>query len=96
MYGKNYYVYIMSNSHCTVFYVGITNNLDRRSIEHVHKLHKNSFTAKYNIEKLLYYETYDNPDDAIRREKQLKKWGRSKKLMLIKKENPEMRNLLEE
>ncbi|PIZ96733.1 MAG: hypothetical protein COX80_00655, partial [Candidatus Magasanikbacteria bacterium CG_4_10_14_0_2_um_filter_33_14] len=45
MYGKNYYVYIMSNSHCTVFYVGITNNLDRRSIEHVHKLHKNSFTA---------------------------------------------------
>ena len=96
MYGKNYYIYIMSNNHSTVFYVGITNNLDRRSIEHIHKLHKNSFTTKYNIERLLYYETYDNPTDAIRREKQLKKWGRSKKLLLIKKENPEMRNLLEE
>ena len=83
----------MSNNHNTVLYIGITNSLERRDIEHKWKLDKNSFTAKYNIEKMLYFEDYDNPNDAIKREKQLKGWIRKKKLDLIKKQNPELKDL---
>ena len=85
----------MSNKYNTVYYVGITNILDRRAVEHKWKLNKNSFTAKYNINKLLYFEEYDNPTDAIRREKQLKGWRRNKKIQLIKKINPDMEDLFE-
>lgn len=85
----------MTNPHNTVFYVGITNSLDRRSVKHKWKLNKNSFTSKYNISKLLYFESFDNPADAIRREKQFKGWRRDKKLNLIKKLNPDMRDLFE-
>ena len=95
MYGKYYYIYIMSNQHDTVFYIGITNSVDRRAIEHKWKLDKNSFTAKYNINKMLYFEEYDNPTYAIRREKQLKGWTRQKKLDLIKKQNPELKDLFD-
>ena len=83
----------MSNKYNTVYYIGITDSLDRRNIEHKWKLNKNSFTAKYNINKLLYFEEYDNPKDAIAREKQLKGWRREKKINLIKKVNPEMDDL---
>ena len=93
MYGKYYYVYIMSNKYNTVYYIGITNTLDRRVVEHKWKLNKNSFTEKYNINKLLYFEEYDNPTDAITREKQLKGWLREKKIKLIKKINPKMDDL---
>ncbi len=95
MYGKYYYIYIMSNQHDTVFYIGITNNIDRRTIEHKWRLDENSFTAKYNINKMIYYEEYDNPTDAIRREKQLKGWTRKKKVELIKKQNPDLRDLFD-
>lgn len=93
MYGKYYYIYIMSNQRMTVYYTGITNDIDRRSIEHKLKLNKHSFTHKYNINKLLYYEEFDNPNEAIRREKQLKGWSRKKKINLIKKINFEMKDL---
>jgi len=96
MYGKSYYVYIMSNKHHTVYYVCITNTLERRTMEHIWKLNKNSFTSKYNICKLLYAEDYPTPDQAIAREKQLKKWSRSKKIALIKKQNPTMKDLFTE
>ena len=85
----------MSNQHDTVLYIGITNNIDRRTIEHKWKLDKNSFTAKYNINKMLYFEEYDNPIDAIKREKQLKGWTRKKKLELIKKQNSDFRDLFD-
>jgi len=85
----------MCNKHNTVYYIGITNTLDRRAIEHKWKLNKNSFTARYNICKLLYFEEYDNPTDAIAREKQLKGWRRDKKINLIIKLNPTMRDLFE-
>lgn len=85
----------MTNKYHTVYYVGMTNMLDRRTIEHKWKINKTSFTAKYNINKLLYFEEYDNPNDAITREKQLKKWRREKKLNLIKNFNPKMRDLFE-
>ncbi|PJA89682.1 MAG: endonuclease [Candidatus Magasanikbacteria bacterium CG_4_9_14_3_um_filter_32_9] len=90
---KTYYVYILSNCRRTVYYVGITNQLERRAIEHKYKKDKNSFTAKYNINELLYYEKYDNSIYAIQREKQIKSWRREKKINLIKKLNPEIKNL---
>ena len=83
----------MSNKNHTVYYVGMTNTMDRRVMEHKCKVNNHSFTAKYNINKMLYYEEYDNPNDAISREKQLKGWRREKKINLIKKVNPEMNDL---
>ena len=75
---KSYYVYIMTNKSKTL-YVGMTNNLERRVYEHKNKLIE-GFTKKYNINKLVYYETFDNVNDAIRREKQIKGWLRIKKI----------------
>ena len=74
-----YYVYILSNSHNTVIYTGITNDLVRRVYEHKQQLDKGSFTAQYNVEKLVYYEQTNNPEAAIAREKQIKSWNRKKK-----------------
>ena len=78
---KNYYVYIVSNEARTL-YIGITNNLERRLYEHKNKL-INGFTKKYNLTKLVYYETTIDVRDAIAREKQLKGWLRIKKITLI-------------
>lgn len=68
-------------------YIGVTNNLERRLYEHKNKL-TDSFTKKYNLTKLVYYETTDDINDAIHREKQLKGWLRIKKIMLIEEDNP--------
>jgi putative endonuclease len=87
-----YYVYILSNRHDTVFYVGVTNDLRRRLREHREKVYP-GFTKRYNIGKLLYFEPYQWLQDAIAREKQLKRWSRAKKLRLVHTINPEMRNL---
>ena len=89
---KQYYVYIATNSRNNVLYTGITNNLDRRIYEHKNKLLK-GFTSKYNIDKLVYYEVYDDAIDAISREKQIKAGSRQKKIDLIKEANPEFRDL---
>ena len=88
---KDYYVYIMTNKSKTL-YTGISNNLIRRVYEHKNKLVE-GFTKKYNIEKLVYFELFNNPDDAIRREKQIKGWLRKKKIDLIKSMNPEWKDL---
>ncbi len=82
----------MMNRYNTVSYIGITNNIAHRIWQHKEKVNK-GFTKKYNINKLVYYETFDNPDEAIAREKQLKQWSRSKKVELIKKENHEFKDL---
>jgi len=78
---KNYYVYILSNEARTL-YIGVTNNLERRLYEHKNKL-INGFAKKYNLTKLVYYETTTHVRDAIAREKQLKGWLRIKKIALI-------------
>ena len=89
---KKYYVYIISNKYHTVYYTGFTNNLVRRVYEHKKK-YVEGFTKKYRIDKLLYFEIIDNPEEAILREKQIKDYRREKKLKLIKKQNPNMKDL---
>jgi putative endonuclease len=89
---KNYCIYILTNKNNTVLYVGVTNNLTRRIWEHKSKLIE-GFTKKYNIDKLVYFESFDNPKYAIKREKQLKAGSRKKKIELINKINPEWKDL---
>jgi len=89
---KVYYLYILRN-HSGNFYIGITSNLIKRVWEHKNKFVK-GFTEKYNIDKLIYYETYSDPETAILREKQLKNWSRKKKINLIIKMNPKFEELI--
>ncbi len=84
----------MTNKSRTL-YTGVTNDLNRRVYEHKNKLIK-GFTSKYNITKLVYYEEYNDINDAIRREKQIKGWSRKKKIELIESINPEWKDLSEE
>jgi|GEM_PF-174464 len=85
---RYYYVYILSNKYNNVLYVGITNDLIRRVYEHKNKL-VDGFTEKYNVDKLVYYELFNDPINAITREKQLKGYSRKKKVELITSLNPE-------
>jgi putative endonuclease len=87
----SYYVYITA-SRSLVLYIGVTNNLQRRLYEHKMNLFE-GFTKQYDVDRLLYYETFSSVDQAIAREKQLKGWSRSKKLTLIKKMNPELKEI---
>ena len=77
-----YYVYILTNASHKILYTGITNDLERRCYEHIHKLVK-GFTQKYNVNKLIYFEIFEDIDLAISREKQIKGYSRSKKVALI-------------
>jgi len=85
----------MTNKHNKVLYTGITSDLKRRVYEHKEKL-VNGFTKKYNITKLVYYEVFDNPENAILREKQIKAGSRQKKIDLINTTNRKWLNLYEE
>lgn len=87
-----YYVYILTNIRNTVYYTGVTNNLTRRVYEHKNKL-IDGFTKKYNVNKLVYFESTTDVKSAILREKQIKNLNRSKKLSLIEKNNPEYNDL---
>jgi putative endonuclease len=92
---RQYCVYIMTNNYNTVLYTGVTNNLKRRVLEHKSKL-KESFTKKYNVTKLVYYEVTDDIHAAIIREKQIKGGSRQKKLDLVNSLNPEWKDLFNE
>ncbi len=85
-----YKVYILTNQNKTVLYIGVTNDLVRRLKQHRFDGNQKSFTHRYQCFYLLYFERYDEITEAIQREKQLKKWSRSKKLALIKSSNPEL------
>ena len=87
---RPFFVYVMTNRSGTL-YVGVTNNLQRRLLEHQRGL--GSFTSRYRLVKLIYYEATDGPYAAITREKQIKGWTREKKLALIRTENPAMKDL---
>ncbi len=86
------YVYIVSNYTRTVVYVGVTGNLPRRLYEHRNELIV-GFSRRYHTRYLVHVEQYSNMLDAIRREKQLKKWGRDKKDALIRSFNPTLKDL---
>ena len=85
-----YYTYILTNKAKTVLYIGVTNNLKIRLKQHEESLNPNSFTAKYNVHFLIYYEKYTWIQIAIAREKELKGWKRDKKIELIKGLNPDL------
>ena len=91
---KSFYVYIAANKSNSVLYTGITNDLLRRMYEHKNKLVA-GFTAKYNVNKLVFFEAFSNPQEAIVAEKKIKGWLRSKKIILIEKDNPQWKDLSE-
>lgn len=90
-----YYIYILTNTYNTTFYIGVTNNLSRRVFEHQQKFVP-GFTSKYKLNKLVYIEQCENVENAIVREKQLKNWHRPWKINLIRKQNPNFKDLIEE
>lgn len=92
---RNYFIYIIANFSDTTLYIGVTNNLDRRIFQHRQGV-VNSFSKKYHLTKLVYFEEYNDIQEALIREKQLKNWHRSWKINLIKEFNPEFKNLLED
>jgi len=83
---KSYWVYVLTNKINTVLYVGVTNDLKRRIYEHKNKLVE-GFTKKYNLTKLVYFEEFPSPKDAIAVEKKIKGWSRWKKVQLIQYKN---------
>ena len=87
-----YFVYILSNKKDGVLYIGVTNDLERRIFEHKNKLVK-GFTSKHNLDKLIYFEKFQYLDDAIKREKNMKKWKREWKIKLIIENNPNWEDL---
>ena len=89
---KRYYVSIMTNEARTL-YVGVTNDLARRVYEHKRRSTAGSFTSKYNLNRLAYYEEFGEVRDAIAREKEIKGWLRAKKVALIEALNPEWDDL---
>ncbi|MEO6729486.1 MAG: GIY-YIG nuclease family protein [Candidatus Dojkabacteria bacterium] len=91
-----YFVYLMTNKYNKTIYCGITNNLIRRCIEHTIGINKKSYTFKYNISRLVYYEVFLDPKSAIGREKQIKNYSRNSKILLIEKVNSEWVNLFDE
>jgi putative endonuclease len=89
-------VYILTNDRRTVLYTGVTSNLVKRNAQHKVGWSPTAFTRKYNVHRLVYLETTTNITSAIRREKQIKGWVRSKKIALIESTNPEWRDLSDE
>ena len=88
-----YYVYILANITGTVVYTGVTRDLVRRVYEHKHNCDPNSFTAKYAVHKLVYFEETSSSYAAISREKQIKSWNRKRKNQLIESMNPKWEEL---
>ena len=92
----NYYVYVMSNRTNGVLYVGVTSDLVRRAYEHRNHLDRNSFTSKYHVTKLVYFEQTRDVKAALEREKQIKSWKRDRKMALIVESNPRMLDLYDQ
>ena len=88
-----YYVYILANHTRTTIYVGVTRELLRRVDEHRRHVYPDSFTAKYDVVELVYFEAFNHIDDAIGREKQLKSWSRKRKNALVNTRNPDWQDL---
>ena len=89
----SFYVYILTNKNNNVFYVGMTNDLVRRVYQHKQHMDPKSFTARYNVTKLVYFEETTDVRAALEREKQLKSWKRAPKIALVMGSNPRMIDL---
>jgi putative endonuclease len=87
-----YYVYLLASGKHKTLYLGVTNDLVRRIHEHKTKAIP-GFTSRYNVVRLVWFETYDDPTNAITREKDIKKWRRDWKIRLIEEENPDCSDL---
>ena len=87
------YVYIITNKHHTTLYIGVTSDLQSRMWQHENKFFPKSFSARYNLDKLVFYKLYDTIEEAILQEKKLKGWYRAKKENLIALHNPEWADL---
>ncbi len=92
---KSYYVYMTTNQGNKVLYIGVTSDLKKRIFEHKEKLSQ-GFTEKYNVNKLVYFEETNSIEEAITREKQMKKWNREWKNNLINRFNPKWKDLYNE
>jgi len=90
---KQFYVYIMASERNGTLYIGVTNDLLRRVFEHREHTDPNSFTARYGVTNLVYYAIFDDAENAILREKRLKKWNRLWKMRLIEEGNPNWEDL---
>jgi len=90
---KTYFVYFLTNKRFTVLYTGVTSDLQQRVYEHKTKLHRNSFTAKYLCDRLVYYEEFSDVEEAIKREKQVKRYKTTWKSNLVNQMNPEWKDL---
>ena len=90
-----YYIYILASQKNGTLYIGVTNDLERRVLEHKQKINE-GFTSKYNVSMLVYFESFQYINDAILREKRLKKWNCQWKINLIEEENKEWNDLSED
>ncbi len=90
------HVYIMSNHKMGTLYIGSTSDLVGRVAEHKTKAIPNSFTAEYNLDKLVYYEWHDSLEEMVKRERRMKEWHRNWKIKLIVQKNPEWKDLYDE
>lgn len=91
-----HFIYIITNKKDGVLYIGETKRLKTRIYQHKTKVHPNTFSARYNLDKLVYFEEYKTEKEAKLREKQMKKWNRAWKIELIEKSNPDWKDLYEE
>jgi putative endonuclease len=94
--GKYFHVYMLASGKRGTIYIGVTSDLLSRVIQHKDHLFPKSFTAKYEVTRLVWYEAHDSAETAIRRERQLKEWRRAWKVELIQRANPTWRDLLED
>ena len=92
----SYFVYILTNRSNEVLYTGMTNDLVRRVQEHKLHIDPKAFTTRYNVDRLVYFEQYNEPLYAIEREKQIKSWNRKRKIQLIKCQNSQWRDLYDD
>lgn len=92
---KQYFVYILAKARNSTFYVGITSDLPKRIWEHKNGV-ADGFTKKHGIKTLVHFEIFNDPENAIKREKRLKKWNRTWKMKLIEEHNPDWRDLYED